>query len=293
MRLTAVFCIALLVGGLAGGFLAEELKPGEKGNIKGAKKGEASDLSLFPAKVRSYEEDGLFWIEKTYYLSKAEDPRAISTESFERGGQSYRFLELLEEEQRRTETKEHIETVTLESQTKDLAVILKKLKPQLEILTEDGYSGVLTPDYPGIRIEEAGYQTSSRKIQTTRTYPNLSGADVALLPKTVEEEGRTLSLDTLRWQEEPQKGGEASRYTAIASYTGTSVSKYATGYLVTVDYKGEVTKTDGDTIVYTAVFSADPPGLRRWLIPSGLLVFLSLAVWKSKGIRQERAQEVI
>ena len=39
-------------------------------------------------------------------------------------------------------------------------------------------------------------------------------------------------------------------------YTGTAYSKTATGYTVTVEYGGEVTKTSCDTIVYTAVFTA-------------------------------------
>ena len=46
------------------------------------------------------------------------------------------------------------------------------------------------------------------------------------------------------------------RYTAVASYTGTATSKYATGYTVTADYKGDVTRTSCDTVIYTAVFSS-------------------------------------
>lgn len=52
------------------------------------------------------------------------------------------------------------------------------------------------------------------------------------------------------WQEaagDYQDGYEqAIRYTATATYTGTATSKYATGYTVTVDYKGEVSKTSCD-----------------------------------------------
>lgn len=48
----------------------------------------------------------------------------------------------------------------------------------------------------------------------------------------------------------------AVRYTAVATYTGTATSRNATGYTVTVDYKGEVSKTSCDTIIYTAVFSS-------------------------------------
>ena len=43
-------------------------------------------------------------------------------------------------------------------------------------------------------------------------------------------------------------------YNAAATYTGTASSKYATGYTVTADYAGEVTKTTSGTVLYTAVF---------------------------------------
>lgn len=93
-----------------------------------------------------------------------------------------------------------------------------------------------------------------------RTYPNLSDADVSLVPKSVNENGRTLTLADVSWQEaavDPTDGYDIPiRYTAVASYTGTATSKYATGYTVTADYKGDITRTSCDTVVYTAVFSS-------------------------------------
>ena len=90
--------------------------------------------------------------------------------------------------------------------------------------------------------------------------PNLSDADVSLVPKSVNENGRTLTLADVSWQEaavDPTDGYDIPiRYTAVASYTGTATSKYATGYTVTADYKGDITRTSCDTVVYTAVFSS-------------------------------------
>ena len=51
----------------------------------------------------------------------------------------------------------------------------------------------------------------------------------------------------------------ALRYTANATYTGTATSKYATGYVVTANYVGEVTRISTDVITYTAVFSSTDP----------------------------------
>lgn len=93
-----------------------------------------------------------------------------------------------------------------------------------------------------------------------RTYPNLSDADVSLVPKTVNENGRTLTLADVSWQEaatDPTDGYDIPiRYTAVASYSGTATSKYATGYTVTADYKGDVTRTSCDTVIYTTIFSS-------------------------------------
>ena len=54
----------------------------------------------------------------------------------------------------------------------------------------------------------------------------------------------------LQWQE---AGGF---YNASATYSGTASSKYATGYIATVEYKGEVTRTSCDTVLYTATFAS-------------------------------------
>ena len=129
-------------------------------------------------------------------------------------------------------------------------------------------------------LEASGYATSTRNVSATRSYPNLSEADVSLVPKSIEDSGRTLTLADVQWQE---AGGF---YNAAATYTGTASSKYATGYTVTVEYKGEVTKTACDTVVYTAIFASqdesrgaeaseetsDGLDLRLVLIPLGLVL---------------------
>ena len=71
-----------------------------------------------------------------------------------------------------------------------MAEILKMLEPKLEVKTEDGYEGILSLDHTTIQVEAAGYSTSSRTVTAERTYPNLSDADVSLIPKTVNENGR-------------------------------------------------------------------------------------------------------
>jgi len=207
--------------------------------------------ALYPAEVRTSEENGMIRLEKVYYLSTRDDPAAIPTGDFDREGRHYTLLDVLKNDLSETDSKDYIEVVTLDSSTKDMAEIIKMLEPEREIATEDGYTGILKPDYTKITVEAAGYKNNSWTVSATRTYPNLSDADASLIPKTITDSGRTLTLANVDWQE----AGEF--YNAIASYTGTASGRSVTGYTVSVEYSGEVTKTSRDTVIYTAVFSAE------------------------------------
>ena len=206
---------------------------------------------LYPAEVRTSEENGMIRLEKVYYLSTRDDPAAIPTGDFDREGRHYTLLDVLKNDLSETDAKDYIEVVTLDSSTKDMAEIIKTLEPEREIATEDGYTGILKPDYTKITVEAAGYKNNSWTVSAKRTYPNLSDADASLIPKTITDSGRTLTLAGVDWQE----AGEF--YNAIASYTGTASGRSVTGYTVSVEYSGEVTKTSRDTVIYTAVFSAE------------------------------------
>ena len=233
----------------------------------------AADI-LYPVEVTEYMEGDSSRLKKIYVLTPAGDPSLIPTEDFDREGQTYTLLDITRQDQGETDTRDYTETVTLESKTKDMDAILPQLTATLEVDTEEGYTGVLTLDTASIQVEAAGYSTSTRALTAARTYPNLSDADVSLIPKSIEDGGRTLELANVQWQE----AGEF--YTANATYTGTASSKYATGYTVTAEYSGEVSRTTNDTVTYAAVFSANPTQMQtaaksgmnwRWLLvlPAG------------------------
>lgn len=255
MKRTAVLCLAALLAC----FLAIPAM--------------AADI-LYPVEVTEYMEGDSSRLKKIYVLTPADDPSLIPTEDFDREGQTYTLLDITRQDQVETDTRDYTETVTLESKTKDMDAILPQLTATLEVDTEEGYTGVLTLDTASIQVEAAGYSTSTRAVTAARTYPNLSDADVSLIPKSIEDGGRTLELANVQWQE----AGEF--YTANATYTGTASSKYATGYTVTAEYSGEVSKTTNDTVTYAALFSANPTQMQtaaksgmnwRWLLvlPAG------------------------
>ena len=102
--------------------------------------------SVYPAEVRESEENGVHRIEKVYYLTRRDDPAAIPTGDFQREGRTYTLLDVLKNDQSETDSKEHIEVVTVESSTDNMTEIIQQLEPALEVTTEDGYTGVLAPD---------------------------------------------------------------------------------------------------------------------------------------------------
>ncbi len=214
----------------------------------------ASSGPFYPIKVDEYTYGPLdeLRIEKVYQLSLSDDPSGIPTEDFERGGRRYFLLDMVRKDEVGVDTQDYTDTITMDSDTNDLSAILKQLEAHREVTTEDGHSGLLTLDYTSVTVEAKGYKTSTRSLSATRTYPSLSDADLDLIPKTITDGGRTLTLGAVEWS-----GGENGFYTATASYTGTASSRHATGYTVTASYTGQVSKTDCDVVTYTAIFGSE------------------------------------
>ena len=107
-------------------------------------------------------------------------------------------------------------------------------------------------------METAGYGKSTRTVTTTRRYPNLGSQDTSYIPKTVEENGRTMTLQDISWQTDNTANMDdyalGDRYTAVATYSGTATSSYVTGYTVTAKYEGTVSRIALDRVRYVAVF---------------------------------------
>ena len=74
-------------------------------------------------------------------------------------------------ERNETDARDYTEVVTLDGGTKDMAEIIKVLEPEREITTEDGYTGILKPDYTKTTVEAAGYKNNSWTVSASRTYP--------------------------------------------------------------------------------------------------------------------------
>ena len=137
---------------------------------------------------------------RIYQLSPVDDPSGIPTRDFEDHGWVYHMVDMSSEEETGTDSRQITRTVTKFSETDKMEKILKALDATMEVTTEDGYSGVLRLDHKSVTVEAAEYATRDSAVSATRLYPDLADADLSLIPKTVEENGRTLTLEDVRWE---------------------------------------------------------------------------------------------
>ena len=214
----------------------------------------------YPTSV-TRSEDGTV-IRKIYDLSPEEDPAGIARSDFEQEGFRYTLTDLLKQETPEHEERYHTETVSLPSKSRDMESVLALLPTQKEFITEDGLTGTLTLQLETVQVEVAGYGSSTKEVSATRSYPDLAGQDTQYIPKTIQDGGRTLTLQNISWQTDNTASldGHAvgDRYTAVATYTGSATSSYVKGYTVIADYSGTVSRIALNKTRYVAVFEGAP-----------------------------------
>ena len=198
-------------------------------------------------------------IRKVYDLSPNTDPSTLPMSSFERDGMQYECTDILREVIIGSDTQVITQTETVESEKKDMETLLNLLPQEKEVTTEEGYTGTLLLDLDSIKTEVSGYGSSSKAVTATRSYPNLSDADTNYLPKTIEDNGLTLTLQDVQWQTDNTYNVDdyeiGNRFTAICTYGGTKSVSYVKGYTTTADYTGEVFRTGVTVIRYTVIFN--------------------------------------
>ena len=188
-------------------------------------------------------------IRKMYDLGPEDDPGGIPRSDFEQDGYHYTLTDLLKQELPANESRQHTETVSVNSKSKDMGAVLALLPQTKEFITEDGLSGVLTLKLDTVKVEVAGSGSSTKTVTATRTYPGLANQDTQYIPKTIQDGGNSMTLQTVNWQTEGD-----GHFTAMASYSGSATSSYVKGYTVTADYAGTVSRINLNKIRYVAIF---------------------------------------
>jgi hypothetical protein len=216
------------------------------------------DIKVYPSDVTESKAGGVWQIIKTYELAANENPADIPRADFERSGYKFTLTDIIRKETANAETRPHTETVTVNTDTKELEKILPLLSPTMEFTADDDFVGILTLDVASIKVETAGTKTTSYEMKVTREYPRLSANDTSLLPKTVTENGKTYNLAGVDWKagnyETVDYEQLAEYYTAYATYTATGSSTKVTGYVTTAIYSGTLAKLTQGKTVYTAYF---------------------------------------
>ena len=209
-------------------------------------------------------------IRKMYDLGQSDDPAGIPRSDFEQDGYHYTLTDLLKQDLPANESRQHTETVSVPSQSKDMGAVLALLPQTKEFVTEDGLAGTLALKLDTVNVEVAGYGSATRSLTATRTYPGLADQDTQYIPKSISDSGHSLTLQTVNWQTEGD-----GHFTAVASYSGSATSSYVKGYTVTADYAGTVSRINLNRIRYVAIFEgtalepgdASDPGLTNPAAP--------------------------
>jgi hypothetical protein len=215
-------------------------------------------ITIFPVDVTEIRDSGNWQIIRTYELLPEESPMDIPQGSFERSGWMFTLTDIIRRESANAETREHTETVTLDSATNELAQILALLGNTMEYRSDDGFVGILSLDVSSIKVETAGTRTTSHTMTVTREFTNLSNNDTSLVPKTVTDRGTTYTLANVNWRVGNYSTVDYERipdyYTAVATYTATGSRTTVTGYTVTAEYSGSLGKLSQGRTTFVAFF---------------------------------------
>lgn len=194
---------------------------------------------------------------KTYTVSPEVDAQTLIEESFQLEGFLYTYADIVKQDNRVAERQTHTETVTVETAKKNLDVILEQLAPTMEY--DDGtWAGTLALDHTSINTQAAGYTTGSSTVTATKTIGPLDRNDMSYVPATTVKNGVTLNLSNVEWQ---VIGADVvgdvmapCSYQAVATYSGKSYYKAATGYVTTANYVGEVTHEGVESVTYQVTY---------------------------------------
>ena len=201
-------------------------------------------------------------LKKIYDLSPEDDPAGIARSDFEKDGYHYTLVDLLRQELPENESRQHTEHVSIESAKKDMESVLALLPQEREFITDDGLMGTLTLRLDTVQVEPSGYGSSTKQLSVKRSYPNFAEQDTQYIPKSIEDNGRPLTLSDIQWQTDNTANMDgyavADRYTAVATYTGSATSSYVKGYTVTADYTGTVSRIALNRVRYVAIFEGTP-----------------------------------
>jgi hypothetical protein len=149
------------------------------------------------------------------------------------------------------------QTVTVSSESDKREDILVLLQDTIEY-SADGFGGQLLLDESSVTTNVEETEGYTYTVTDTREYPGLVRNDPALLPKTVQKGGVTLTLAGVKWSPGSENDPNPASYSATALYTGIVNGSRPRAVTAAATYTGEVVKTVPGNIIYTLVYAAKP-----------------------------------
>ena len=213
-----------------------------------------------PISVTTAELNGQQILTEVYQAGQEIDPESLIKDDFTKGEFIYSYDNITKEETESIEKKNVTQTVEMQSNTKDLSKNIDLFAATIEYTDEDGFTGTLNFDPKSVTTEASGYRKKQSTVTETKTYDGLPYNDPTLLPQSVEKNGHQLSVSDIQWQEETlaENGSIPTSYKAVVTYSKSLSTNVASGYTVTAEYAGEVTKDDQSDIVYTITYTGLP-----------------------------------
>lgn len=214
---------------------------------------------VVPEDVMTIKEGDETKIVKVYELDKSEDPSELIEESFEQDGMVWDYEKIVQEDVVSNISKAVEKEVEFRTDTNKLDEIIKDIPGSVEYeMDDDGYVGELVLVPSSLETEAEGYAKSSYTVSDTKTYTDLAYNDASLVPQTVQKNGLTLKIQSISWSGNGGTGANGSliptSYNATVYYSAVGTSTYATGYITTARYSGNVSKTDSK-VKYTVTYS--------------------------------------
>lgn len=250
--------------------------------------------------LRTYEKDGMKYIEKTYVIDVDEEISDVANGTFELDGYNYFQVDIKSEPIVQTEEKKVEEWKKTSVSAQGSSEIVRKLGETIKYEDEEGFHGELKPDMGSVKYSVSGYTSKTMTKSGSRMFYSLPTMDTSQITKTIWQDGVQLKLVDIRWIGDNRS---ASGYTAVGNfyaaqglYKGTYQVNVPSGYTAEVLYKGTAEKEVSEQTAYTVTYvgeEIEPEGVFEnipWPLIAGILLLGAAVVGVSVLVYRRRKQ---
>lgn len=252
---------AVSTGGYGGASTPYDPHPPDTGQTGGYPITYSGSLP-YPIDIQSVNIGGVPYIYKTYSVQEGTDPVTLVEEPFKQAGYQYRHYEIIQQELVPSSSeRQETQLVTKETDSDKTEQVLALFEPAIHYDDGQGFTGSLVLQPASLQLTENGRESYSYGVSEVQEYPGLTRNDTSTIPKSINKNGVTLSLQSIDWivtgSENAGYSAIPTGYTAVATYGGVTSGSKVSGYTATVSYTGAVSKSVPGRAVYTIVYEGE------------------------------------